>query len=89
MKNKEVLYIELFSPFEIKVLKIVSRRGKFSYQQIARRLARHSKLPLDANVKVATAVRRINQKCRFHKLPWFLNGVGSGRAGRMIWYDKG
>lgn len=40
-----------------------------------------------ANV-VSSAIFRINQKCKYHKLDWFVNGAGRGRGGKTVWRDK-
>jgi hypothetical protein len=76
-----------FSVTEAKVLKIIGSK-KMTIAEITEKLYEDDKLPLGANNRVASVIRRINQKCEYHKLSWFLNGVGAGRAGRTIWKDK-
>lgn len=46
------------------------------------------KKPLGANNGIAQAVRRINSKCRYNKLSWFLNGTGLGCQGKTVWRDE-
>lgn len=78
---------ELFSDNEQKVLRILGRR-KMTIAELTEKFYSGGRRPLDANNKVASTVRRINEKVEYHGVPWFLNGVGRGRAGRTVWRDK-
>lgn len=77
---------DLFSPREQEVLRILGRR-KMKIAEITDKMF-SSKNREGANNGVAQAVRLINAKCEYHKLPWFLNGAGIGRGGKTIWRDK-
>lgn len=77
---------EIFSPREKKVLSILGKR-KMTISQVTERMFSEVRKE-DANNGVAHAVRRINIKCKYHKLPWFLNSSGIGRGGKTIWKDE-
>lgn len=76
----------IFSPSENEILNILGRR-KMKIRDIAEEMYDFDKSPEAGNV-VAGMIRRINVKCKLHKLPWFLNGEGNGRGGRIVWKDK-
>lgn len=78
---------DLFSPNEERILKILGRK-KMSIKQIAAKFLEGREVFLSDQNGVAGTVRRINEKCEKHELPWFLNGMGSGRGGRVVWKDK-
>lgn len=78
---------EIFSPMETKILRVLGRR-KMMIGEITKKMYDHKKGPIGANNGVGTAIRRINIKCDYHKLPWFLNGSGVGRGGKEVWKDK-
>ena len=77
---------DLFSPREQQVLMILGRR-KMKIAEITDKMFA-TKNREGANNGVAQAIRLINAKCEYHKLPWFLNGAGIGRGGKTIWRDK-
>lgn len=78
---------DIFSPTEVEVLKALGRR-KMKIIDVTKKVFRGKKPPIGANNSIAAMIRRINSKCEYHKLPWFLNGMGSGRHGRTVWRDK-
>lgn len=77
----------IFSPLQIKVLRVLGRR-RLSIEKITQGVYAHKKRPVDSTNGVGQAVRRINRKCKYHKLPWFLNGMGKGRSGKVVWKDQ-
>lgn len=76
----------LFSPLENQVIKALGNRT-MSLQDIAKACYK-SRGPLYPRTAISVTVRRINQKCEYHKLCWFINGAGQGRPGREVWRDK-
>jgi hypothetical protein len=78
---------DIFSPTEQKVLEVLGRK-KMSISQITRAILEGRTVFLADQNHVAGAVRRINEKCERNNLSWFLNGIGSGRAGRVVWKEK-
>ena len=74
-----------FSDREQKILKVLGRK-KMTVKQITLKLFRKKRS--DAGTAVAGAIRRINIKCENHDLPWYLNGIGLGRAGKTVWKEK-
>lgn len=78
---------DVFSPTEERILKILGQK-KMSINEIASKFLEGREVFLSDQNGVAGAVRRINEKCEKHKLPWFLNGMGSGRGGKVVWKDK-
>ena len=75
----------MFSPNEEKVIKIIGQKT-MSIIDITEKFYDHE--VVGANNLVGAIIRRINAKCRFNNLDWFLNGEGIGRGGRKIWKDK-
>jgi len=81
-------YTSLFSPTELKVLRMLGKK-KMTITEVAKKyFSRSPQHVFDPNAVVYTAIRRINKKCEFHQLPFFINGVGIGRGGRTVWKDK-
>lgn len=78
---------DIFSPTELKVLEILGRR-KMKISQITAEILEGRRVYLQDQNHVAGAIRRINEKCERHNLPWFLNGIGLGRGGRVVWKDR-
>jgi hypothetical protein len=76
---------KIFSQSEKEVLKILSDKT-LTTSQIAEKFAKDHKI-LDPNNSVTSVINRINKKCRFHKLQWFINGAGIGRNGKSVWID--
>lgn len=89
MSNKAVKLdmTELFSPLETKILEVLGRKT-MSIHDITEQAYSEADEPLGANNTIGTAIRRINEKCEYHELDWFLNGEGVGRGGRTIWKEK-
>lgn len=77
----------MFSPMETKILKILGKK-KVSIKIIAEELFKDEKKPINPGNTVATTISRINKKCIFHKLDWFIDGKGLGRQGRVVWLIK-
>lgn len=78
----------MFSPMEEKILKILAGK-RLTTGRVAAILFKNSKgAPIEPNVSVSKAVDRINKKCKFHKLKWYIDGEGLGRGGRTIWITK-
>lgn len=78
---------ELFSKSELKILELLKDQ-KMSIRDLAHKFYKNKPKPMQPNNNVCNFVHRINQKCEYHKLPWFINGYGAGRAGRDIWIDS-
>ena len=82
------VFDHVFSPTEFEILKIIGRK-KMTISQIVEVYFEGSTSEiLDANNLVAGVVRRINKKCRFYKMDWFLKGEGTGRHGKKVWKAK-
>lgn len=76
----------MFSESEIKILEILDGR-KMTIAELTKEFYSEP-LPMDANNKVASVVRRIVRKCEHHDLTWTLAGEGAGRAGRTVWKKR-
>lgn len=76
-----------FSERESKILEVLGRR-KMTISEITEQFYENATAPLGANNNIASAVRRINAKCEYYKLPWFLAGDGAGRGGKTIWKEN-
>ncbi len=81
-----------FSRHEEYVMEVLNRhRRVLSIREITEKVCqKHVDFTdsVDAQNRVAALVRRINMKCNFHKLDWFINSYGTGRAGKFVWKDK-
>lgn len=75
-----------FSPNENKILEIVGRK-KMTITEITQKFY-NGKGPVSASTIVSNAIRRINFKCEYHKLDWYIAGEGMGRVGRTVWRVK-
>lgn len=78
---------ELFSPLENKVLIALGKRT-LSIWDLTCKIYGGEPHEINQTNVIAGTVRRINKKCEHHKLDWFLNGVGAGRGGKIVWKDK-
>jgi len=76
--------INLFSPTELRVLKLLGKK-KLTVTKLTEEYFKKEKKPLNPNAVISSAVIRINRKCKYHKLNWFVNGCGGGRGGKEIW----
>jgi hypothetical protein len=80
---------EVFSPLEQKVLRAIESKDQISLNQVAKRCYRNKKaVPVNPGSVISVVVGRINRKCKYHNFKWFINGVGVGRNGRVLWKDK-
>lgn len=80
---------ELFSPTERKVLKILEWVPRdVTVKFLTKRFFQGKSRPINPRAVVTSAILRINRKCEYHKLPWFINSYGNGRAGKTVWKDK-
>ncbi len=80
--------IEIFSPSEKQVIKIIGRR-KITVAEITEKYFDEITVaPLNPNNYIAGLVRRISLKCRYYRLNWTLDGKGVGRGGRTVWRKK-
>ncbi len=77
----------MFSPTETKIIEIIGKK-KMTIAEITDELHDTEYRPLNANNRVSSAIRRINDKCIHYKLKWELNGEGLGRHGRTVWKSK-
>lgn len=78
---------EIFSALELKVLKILGNRTMRT-DDITDKFVADSEPIYEPKAVVCAAILRINKKCTFHKLPWFINAYGLGRGGRTFFKDK-
>jgi hypothetical protein len=76
----------MFSELENQVLKAIGRKKRISISDIAKKI--ENSKSLDVRNLVCTTISRINKKCAYHRLDWFINGYGLGRGGRTVWKDK-
>lgn len=76
----------IFSPNEKTILTILGRR-KMSIVEITRNLYA-GKGPVSASTVVSNAIRRINFKCEYYNLDWYIAGEGMGRVGKTVWKTK-
>lgn len=78
---------EIFSPAETRVLDVLGRKSMM-IEDIVKKIYTEPNQTMYPHETIAGIVRRINTKCDFHKLPWFLNAMGGGRGGKTVWRDK-
>jgi len=77
----------IFSPKETAILAIIGDR-KLKTLEIAEELYGRKKRPLSWRNIVGPTIGRINEKCKYHKLNWCIDGEGLGRDGKTVWKDK-
>lgn len=76
-----------FSPSEQKLLKTLGKK-KMSILELTDTMFKdEKKKPINGSILVGGMVTRINRKCAYHDLPWYLNGEGAGRAGKTVWHE--
>lgn len=78
---------EIFSTAEKRVLDVLGNKT-ITIKELTEKVYRNQKAPLSPNNVVAVTLKRINAKCDYHKLTWFVNGAGIGRGGRTVWVDN-
>lgn len=76
----------VFSPSEQKILKLIGKR-KIKLAALTEKFYKGVERPFNADIIVASTVRRINRKCSFLRAPWRLAGQGLGRQGRTVWLE--
>ena len=81
------LEMTLFSPMESSIIKMLQSKKVLSICTISANFY-SGKQPVNGRNTIAGAVKKINKKCEYHKLSWFINGTGTGRGGRRVWIDK-
>jgi hypothetical protein len=79
--------MEIFSETENKLIKLLGAK-KLTIKELTEEHFKGKRKPLNSGTLVSGAINRINKKCEYHKLQWFINGVGIGRGGKTIWKDK-
>lgn len=78
----------MFSETENKVLDLLGKRSLTIGQLTDKYFKDCDRKPINPNAVVSGSILRINKKCEYHKLTWFINGVGLGRSGKKVWIDK-
>lgn len=77
----------IFSPTEQKLLKTLGKK-KMSLLELTETMFKdEKKKPINGSIIIGGMITRINKKCAFYELPWYLNGEGAGRAGKTVWYE--
>ena len=76
----------MFSQLENEIIKTLGGKQK-TIVQIADKIYNLDEQPTGNNC-VSNAIRSINEKCKYHRLGWFINGQGFGRSGKTVWKDK-
>lgn len=78
---------EAFNENEKKLLKIMGRFKQASFiTELVKKF--YDSPPMEANVKIALMIRRINMKCKRYDLDWYIEGQGVGRGGKVVWKAK-
>lgn len=79
--------MEIFSETEAKVLKLLGDK-KATLAALTTKYFQSNKKPMNPNAVISSAILRINRKCEYHNLEWFVNGSGGGRGGKTVWVDR-
>lgn len=77
----------MFSKQESKVLRILGRK-KLTITELADEYFKDEEKVIDPNNTICGVITRINRKCDFNNLDWFVSGEGLGRHGRTVWKEK-
>lgn len=76
----------MFSPIEERVLKLLGKT-EATISELAKDYFKGRKKPYDPNAVISSAVLRINRKCKYYRLDWFINSYGLGRSGKTVWKE--
>ena len=77
----------IFSDTEKQIIELLGNR-RMSILDLTEEHYKGQNPPLNPNNVVSGAIVRINKKCRYYGLDWFINGEGLGRGGKTVWKDK-
>lgn len=77
----------MFSPTEQKIIKLIANR-KIKISELADSFYEDGDEPINPGNAVSGAILRINKKCVFHDLNWYIEGEGLGRHGKKVWKKK-
>lgn len=79
----------IFSKRENELIKIIFSRKKITIEKLTERYYKNrDDRPMNARASISDAVRRIKNKCEFHKLKWVIKSKGGGRAGVTVWQES-
>jgi hypothetical protein len=77
----------MFSPRETKILKLLGKK-KLSIRVLSEKYYEDEACPINPGNLIAGAISRINAKCTYNKLDWFIQGEGLGRGGKIVWVES-
>lgn len=77
----------LFSPRQQKILKILGDK-KMTTAAICEKYFTDEDETISPRNSISDAIFKINMKCEFYQLNWFIDGHGTGRRGRTVWKAK-
>lgn len=77
----------IFSETEISIIQLLGNR-RISIKELSEEHFKDKKIPLNPNNVVSGAIVRINKKCKYYNLDWFIDGEGLGRGGKVVWKTK-
>lgn len=77
----------MFSPTENKILKLINKK-KIKISELVEVFYQESDRPINPGNAISGAILRINKKCTFNDLDWFIEGEGLGRHGKTVWKEK-
>jgi hypothetical protein len=76
----------VFSPTEQEIIKALGKRS-MKVMDITKKIytKRGKRRPPNGHNTIGTLIHRINDKCKYNRLGWFIDGEGGGRDGKTVW----
>jgi hypothetical protein len=74
----------MFSATEERVLKILGKK-KLTVKVLSEKYFKGQKKPINPSNVISGAIVRINRKCSYFGLDWYVYGEGLGRHGKTVW----
>ncbi|MFM6929949.1 MAG: hypothetical protein ACKOX6_15875 [Bdellovibrio sp.] len=78
----------VFSPTELQLIELLGSRKMTILELTEEFYKKYPPAPFNPNNVVSSAFNRINKKCEYYEMEWFINGQGAGRGGKTIWKEK-
>jgi hypothetical protein len=77
---------KIFSDRESTLLRILGKK-KLTIEQLTNQYFLDGR-SFNRQQVIGNAIRSIQKKCEFYKLPWRLSSNGGGRGGKTVWKEK-
>ena len=80
--------LEMYKGLQKRVLKTIVENQPITISDISDIIyGKDNKMVLNKNNRISTAISQINTKMLVNGDPWFIDGSGGGRAGKIVWLE--